>query len=324
MNTLLQRARSSEFVVKQKALVRETRNRLFDPQLRQIERARREVGRGADDVLVLGDSSCLWAAPTDTDMAGIPELVSRRIGGARMVTVTGPGFGPRQYADILRLFTRLERRPAAVVFAMAIRTSTMTHVTRHPVYRYAHVHREIAATLRSGERVRCLGRGSQPSRQDYREFFALEVETRWTGRTAIAHFRDGLRGKTAPPIADDVERMLFEYFHGQVITADNPELPHLTEFARRLRDYGVPATGYWTAPPLAEGERIFPGEFEAHVRSNLAHVQSALAAGDPRIELLDVHLTDDDFIDRRDATEHFALAGRAKIADAIAERLRGR
>jgi hypothetical protein len=306
-------------VQRQLTRVRVARDRLIDHPLRQLERARRRLASEDVDILLLGDSSMLCWSPRDTDRTMIPTMLAERL-DANVVTVQGPGYGAAIYSEVLRILGTLDRRPSAVVFAMATRTSTSTHEMRHPVVGYGRSLRALATVKGASRPIRFVGRGGSSHTAAEREaFYALPVTTRWSGDRNIDYFRRRLDGSGAPPWPQDLERLRFDYFHGEPVLPDNPGLPLIQQFGRRVEEYGVPAVGFWTKPPLQRGELHFPNEFESHVRGNLAQVQAALSAGAPTMPaLLDIDIADDEFEDSQNATEHFTYAGRAKIAEALA------
>lgn len=306
-------------VQRQLTRIRRARDRMIDHPLRQLERARQRLVSEDVDILLLGDSSMLCWSPRDTDRTMIPTMLADRL-GANVVTIQGPGYGAAIYGEALRILGTLDRRPSAVVFAMATRVSTSTHVMRHPVVGYPRSLRALATIKGAGRPIRYIGRGgSSHTDAERAAFYALPVTTRWSGDRTIDYFRRRLDGLGAPPWPQELERLRFDYFHGEPVLPDNPGLPMVEQFGRRLEEYGVPAVGFWTKPPLQRGELHFPNEFEAHVRGNLAMVQAALSAGAPSLPaLLDVDIEDDEFEDSQNATEHFTHAGRTKIAEALA------
>lgn len=302
--------------------IRSLRNRLVDQQLRQLEQLRRRVLQGVD-VVVLGDSSCLFGAPGDPDPAMIPELIGRELGGASVATIAGPGYSARMHAEVLRILGTLDRRPEFVVSSICVRTNISIHVTRHPVYEYAHSLAEMAGITSVSRRIRSLGRGYQPTEEDYERFRALPVRTRWSGDTTIGAFRNQLQGLGPHPWPPDKERLLFDYFHGELFSPETPGLVHLRELGHRFKDYGVPAVSYLTAVPLERGEHNYPGEFAQLARANVSLVADTIAAdAEPVWQLVDASLVDNDYVDSQDGVEHFALSGRLKIARAVATALR--
>ena len=301
---------------------RKLRNRWVNQELRQLEAVRRRLRAGEVDVLALGDSSFSTASPRDTDFTMIPALVGERLDNARVATVAGPGYGGFLYGEVLRILGTLDQRPAAVVFSFCIRTNTMVHIRHHPRYSYPVTKRTLAHTKSARHRIRAFGHGHDPTPEDYARFYELPVSTRWGGDATIGSFRGTLEGKGAPPWPDHVERTLFDYFHGEVIEPDDKDLPELTDFGARLNDYGVPAVGYWCLPPIARGERHFPGEFESHVRANWGLVSKTLSAAADDLTLVEPVLEDLDFEDSQNANEHFSSSGRATIADLLVAELR--
>ena len=309
---------------RQLSKLRRLRSRLVNVPLRQVEQARRRLETEDVDVLLLGDSSTLCWSLRDTDRTLLPELIGQRLGN--VVPLSGPGFGATIYAEAARLLTTMPRRPKAVVFTLALRTSTATHIVADPITGY---HRSLAAMSEvssARRRIRYLGRGGTYATDQERDaFLAQEVDSRWNGRRTIGWYREQLVGTGLPPWPIELERLRFDYFYGEQLHADNPRLDSLATLARRLEEYGVPVVGVWTRPPMQRGEMHFPGEFEAHVRSHKVLQDQALARGSSSVgPMLDIHLEDEDFEDSFNATEHFAYPGRVKVADAIADAVRSR
>jgi len=304
--------------------MRELKQRAVDQHRRQIEQARRAIIAGEVDVLLLGDSSCLWGSPHDPDPVMIPGLLQRELGSMRVVTIAGAGFAAGVYGDILRLFAQLDQRPGALVVAVAIRVNAMTHVTRNPSFRYERLRADLAAQG-PHEKVRHLFRGGKPDEAERAAFEQLEVVSRWGGRSTIGSYRTALSGRVTESMPREVGQQLFDYYHGEILTPDHPGLVEVRRFGDTVRQYGVPSALYWTVPPIERGESLFPGEFESHVRANLAHLQAALTPADESTPvLLDVPLADPDFADSTDGTEHYALSGRRKIAQAVVTELRAK
>lgn len=305
-----------------RARARNVRNRLVNQELKQLQAVRRQLLRGEVDVLALGDSSFTTPSPRDTDLRMIPQLLGESLDGARVATIAGPGLSGHLYGELLRILGTLEQRPEAVVFSFPIRTNAMTHVWRHPRYSYPTTHTALAKSVSAHTRIRAVGRGHAPTPRDYEAFEEIPVRTRWGGESTIGDFRSALQGHGPLPWPAEVERVLFDYFHGEIVEADNPYLPRLAEFGARLSEYGVPAVAYWTIPPLEEGERLFPGEFTDHVRANWEVVRKTLTSTTDRLTVVEPDLEDDDFEDVRNANEHFSFSGRRKIASLVAQRVR--
>lgn len=306
-----------------RARARKLRNRWVNQELKQLEAVRRRLQRGEVDVLAFGDSSFTTPSPRDTDFRMIPRLIGERLDGARVATVAGPGFSGYLFGEMLRVIGSLDQRPKAVVFSIPIRTNTMVHIRKHPRYSYPAMHQALAEMGGSTpRRIRAFGRGHDPTPEEYAAFGKLPVRTRWSGDTTIDGFRSQLKGRGPLPWPDELERVLFDYFHGEIVEPDDRDLPQLTEFGARLDDYGVPAVAYWTLPPIAEGERLFPGEFESHVRSNWELVRKTLTSATGNLAIVEPDLEDDDFEDVRNANEHYSYSGRCKIADLVVAELR--
>lgn len=304
--------------------LRELRNSNVDQQLKRVEQARRALKRGEVDVLFLGDSTCLFGAPRDEDTTMMPGLISRELGGARVLDISGPGYSAPLRSEILRFLGTLDQRPQALVASVCVRTSVAVHVTEHPVYSYVRSREALARIPSADRRVSYVRRSPRPDEEAYATFGALPVRTRWTGETTIGYFRSRLMGNGPLPWPGDLERLLFDYFHGEVVTADNPRLEASRAFGRQVREYGVPTVAYVPPVPIHQGERHYPGEFADLTLANRRVLERALAdSAGPDWRLVHEDLEDDDFVDHRDGVEHFAFSGRLKIARAVAGSLAG-
>lgn len=323
-STALHRAQGSVGVQRKLGELRKLRRRLIDVPLQQVERARRRLIDEDVDVLLLGDSSMLCWSLRDTDRSTLATLLGQRLGN--VVPVCGPGFGAEVYAETLRILGTLDKRPTAVVFTSTLRCSTGTHFLADPVYGYRRSIDHLAKVRSGRRRIRYVGRGTTTATEAERAaFLAQPVESRWTGEQTIGYYRNQITGLGLPPWPMELERVRFDYFYGEVLRPDHPGLQNLTAFAQRLEEYGVPVVGTWTRPPIQRGEMHFPGEFERHLRSQVALHDAALARGSGSIgPLLDIHLEDHEFEDSANATEHYAYPGRVKYADAIADAVRER
>ncbi|KRA38573.1 MULTISPECIES: hypothetical protein [unclassified Nocardioides] len=323
MRSTLFRARASIRVQKQLTRVRKLRDRWIDHPSRQIEQARRQLLTGDVDVLVLGDSSTLCWSLRDTDRTMIPELLGQRL-GSNVVSVAGPGYGARVYSEVLRILGTLEQRPKAVVIATAIRATSGTHIVEHPTTSYARSLASLAKVKTARRRVRSLGRGgSFITPEADAAYRALPVHSRWADDVTIGDYRKQLEGQGPPPWPIELEKLRFDFFHGEYVRDDDPQLAKLTELGRQIDAYGVPTVVYWTRPPKQRGEMHFPGEFEDHVRANLAVVEGALVKDCTSVTgMIDVDLEDEDYEDSQNGNEHYSFSGRTKLTDAIADRIR--
>lgn len=307
---------------KARARARELRGRLLSRELRQLEQVRRGLQRGEVDVLLLGDSTCLTAAARDTDLRMIPELLSGELGGARVAAISGPGFNPILHAEMLRVLSLLEQRPAAVVVSSVVRTS-MTQVAGHPVYRYPEVLAALSRITDGGRRIRSIGHGARPRPEDYAAFDAVELTTTWSGRTTIGQLRHPIKGLGPHPWPLEQQKRLFDYFHGEVLDPDAPVVDSWRLLGTRLRAYGVPVVSYHAPPPLPHGERLYPGEFTATHDVKWGLFKEALRsdAGE-MLTVVEPMFGDVDFEFGPNGTEHYSFSGRQLIAGTVAAALR--
>lgn len=302
--------------------MRQARNRWIDQTLLHVEHARRRLEQGDGDILLLGDSSCLYWAHSDTDRTLIPQLLAERT-GASIITVAGGGYDARMYDAILRVLSMVDHRPRAVLACLAIRPNTAIHVREHPLHGHGRTRAALARISPPLRGVRAFANGgSAAPKREVAEFRARTVTTRWGGTATIGERLAKVEGQGSPPWPVEVEQMRFDYFHGEAVHADNPGLADLTAFGRRLDDYGVPAVACWSQVPVAHGERLFPGEFEAAIQHDLGLVERALCEGASRLDgLLKPVIEDEDFQDYRNGIEHYSYSGRVKVADEMAKAL---
>ncbi|MDZ5620008.1 hypothetical protein SFC88_04195 [Nocardioides sp. HM23] len=302
--------------------MRQVRNRWIDQTLLRLEQARRQLEQGEGDILLLGDSSCLYWAHADTDRTLIPELLAERT-GASIVTVAGGGYDARMHDALLRVLGMADNRPRAVLACLAIRPNTATHVREHPLHGHGRTRAALARISPPLRRVRAFANGgSAAPKREVAEFRARTVTTRWGGTATLGERLAKVEGLGPPPWPTEVEQMRFDYFHGQPVHDDNPGLADLTAFGRRLDEYGVPAVVCWSQVPVAHGERLFPGEFETAIEHDLGLVEQALCQGSTRLDgLLKPVLEDTDFQDYRNGIEHYSYSGRVKVADEMAKAL---
>jgi hypothetical protein len=303
---------------------RQARNRWIDQTLLQLERTRRRLEQGEGDVLILGDSSCLYWAHTDTDRTLLPELIAKRT-GASILMVAGGGFDARMYDALLRVLEMVDHRPRAVLACVAIRPNTAVHVREHPLHGHARTRAALARISPPLGKVRSFANGgSAVPKREVAAFRALTVTSRWGGTKTLGERLEKIEGTGQPPWPEDVARTRWDYFHGEAVLEDNPGLADLTTFGRRLEAYGVPAVACWSQVPISEGERLFPGEFRPAIESDLALVEQALCRGATGLDgLLKPALEDADFQDYRNGIEHYTYSGRVKVADEIAKALAG-
>jgi hypothetical protein len=302
-----------------RSALRRTRDRWIDQTLVSVERARAALEAGQVDVLILGDSSSLSWAWSDTDRTLIPQMIAERT-GARVVTVAKGGYSAPVYDAVLRVLAELPQRPKALLTTACIRTAAFDHVRRHPIHGHARSIEALAKVKGDGGRIRAFARGGSTwTDRELAAFRALPMTTRWGGEQLIGDHLDRIEGMGPPPWPPEIERARYDYFNGEVLAEDCPELEHLDRYGRRLVDYGVPMAAYWVTPALAHGERLLPG-FTDHVRSNVAVLEKAWdLPGRGLGELIKLDLEDEDFQDVRNGIEHYTFSGRSKLADALIE-----
>src|SRR5580765_855815 len=239
-------------LARQRQKVREFRSRHLDLPMRQLAAARRALILGRADVVLMGDSCLLWGSPDDADPAMIETLLAKRL-GARVVSLAGAGFNPKIYAEFLRILSTLDRRPAALVTSVNVRTATTVHVRRHPQFSYE---RSYAAMAQVGSARRPLPSwraSAQGGEAAYAQFEALPVNTRWGGESTIGEFRRTLAGHGPAPWRPDLEARLFDYFHGEEVGPHHPSLADCALFGHRVAQYNVPNVSFLAAVPTACG-----------------------------------------------------------------------
>ncbi len=304
--------------------LRKYRIEFVNQEVLRLRRAARALRKGDVDVLFLAESSAIHISPADSDRRRLPEMLASELGDMNVLTIRGPGYNPAVFAELVRLLGTLPQRPRAVVLSVCVRTSTSVHVTRHPAYGYELSLGRLRRMDSLGGWVRAVGPRQPLTEEMYSHFEALPVVSRWETQSTIGEYRARLKGAGKSPVEPETRRVLFDYFHGEVVEPGHPKLEDWGELARRLADYGVPVIAYRTPVPLGPGELGFPGEFAAHVRRNHRVVESSLqdAAGPWLTLVARDDLPDDAFVDPEDASEHLSQRGRHLVAADVARAVR--
>lgn len=305
--------------------LRYLRDQIVDQQIRQLRQAVRRLRKGDVDVLILGDSSTLYVDQTEEDPRRLGQMIQDELGpDVSVATIAGPGSPPRLRAELIRVLTTLENRPKAVLLSIAPRTATAVHILRHPDYGYPRTLKYLSKVADADARLFSVSPHNRATKADFAEFHAQPVTTRWRTASSIGEFQRNLRGRRGAAEDIDRQRMLFDYFHGEIIGPDHPALADLAELGRRLRVYGVPVVLYQPPIPVERGEQYFPGEFAAHVDANSKTVLAAVTdeLGDLVDQVEQDQTPDEEFIDASDGSEHWNYIGRRKMAKVLADHLR--
>ncbi|GAB2974215.1 hypothetical protein [Nocardioides montaniterrae] len=312
----------SEIVMRARARARRARDRWIDQTLQKLEQARVAIEADEADVLVLAESSCLAWAYADTDTTLVPDLIAEQ-SGQRVVPIAGAGYDARMFDALIGSLSGMAKRPKAVVVAINVRTNTSTGVIAHPVHGHPRSLQALAALGPISGPVKAFGYGGTvQGKKEIEEFRTVPITTRWGGTSTTGEHLARLEGQGPPPWPIELERGRFDYFHGEVVGDDHPALESLASLGESLVAYGVPVVGYWALPPVEHGESLFPGEFAQHVAANLDKVERALdLEGHGFDALVRPVLAEDEFQDARNGTEHYAYAGRVKVAATVSENL---
>jgi hypothetical protein len=207
---------------------------------------------------------------------------------------------------------------------LALRAATGTHVVCHPEYGYRRSIEILKTVPDAKRRLRSISLKNRRTAKDFERFEALSVTTRWGYGSTIGEFLGKLRGRRGGPEDLEQQRALFDYFCGETIGPDHPQVAHATALGEALRAYGVPVIQFWAPIPFDKGESYFPGEFRAHVQSNVAVLQHAfdVGVGSLKVSMDPISTADDEFIDSSDASEHWNQAGRERVAALLASEIR--
>jgi hypothetical protein len=280
--------------------------------------------RGAD-VLYFGDSSLIHVSPTDTDKRRLGEMLAGE-SGLRIAQFYGPGYPAALHAQVARLLAGESGlpRPRCVIVSMPIRPTTHRHVVDHPVFGYASATAALATARRLDARlVRRLYK-EPPSAEAYARFSAIERRSRWQLANTIGEYRERLRGFDAATADEDLQRVIFDYFHGE-FSAEHPGLADWRRLGEYLRALDVPVIAYRTFMPLESGARLFGDDFVEHVDENYGlgekHLFEGLGGG---AALQFEPPPDRMFIAAQDSTEHLNEQGRRHVVAALCAAIRDR
>lgn len=271
--------------------------------------------RGTGKVVYFGESSLVHISPTDTDRRRLGEMLA----GAADTNIAqyyGPGYSAALHAEMARLMVDLPR-PRCVVVSLLIRATTHRHVTDHPVFGY----RTAIAALRSASKINAhlLSKlyKAPASEADYARFEAIERDSYWGWANTIGEYRRRLRGYDPHSADENLQAILFDYFHGEY-SAASPGLQDWRSFGERLRMLGVPVVAYRTYMPLERGARLFGDDFVAHVEQNFSLVEESFFAGLGGGESVQIGLLPDSlYVSSTDATEHLNENGRRRVVGAL-------
>jgi len=305
--------------------VRGWRDQLVDPQLTQLRRTVRAFESGPVDVLMFGDSSSAYVGADDVDQRRLPEMVADELGPERrLVQVSGPGYNPELFDQFIRILGTLPHRPRVVVLTLNLRTATATHVVCHPEYGHRRSIEILTGIRDANQRLRSVSLKNRRTAKQFEQFEALPVSTRWAYGRTIGEFLAQVRGRRGGPENAEQQRALFDYFCGETIGPDHPQVARAAALGETLRAYGVPVIQFWAPIPFDRGETYFPNEFREHVESNLQVVQGAFdaAVGSVKQGMAPFATADDEFIDSGDASEHWNQAGRQRAAVLLASEIR--
>jgi hypothetical protein len=247
------------------------------------------------------------------------------LSGLSFRPVSGPGYAATLFREYAAVIAQANKRPRLAVVSINLRAfSDDWFFTPRWMY---------AATV---DYLRLLAK--PPTLSDVPAWLASgedDPAVWWAARTrrdasghealfqAINARRNRLMAAPTPGLSPEAakRRQLFIKHYMTDITPTHPMIGHLLDTAATLSRAGVTTLFYLTPIDVEGGMSLVGEEFAATASANAKRVAQALA--EAGVDCLDLSalLPEDRFVDRDYACEHLDLAGRRRVAEALAAHL---
>ncbi|WP_428561344.1 MAG: hypothetical protein ACP59X_18730 [Solidesulfovibrio sp. DCME] len=245
--------------------------------------------------------------------------------GLDIYPVSGAGYAAVLYREYAGLAATAAKKPRLAIIGVNLRSFSDDWLfTPRWVYAATAAYlRLLAAPPTPADLPGWLGRG----KADPDAFWRQRTDRPQAGHEALfARLnagRDALLAAAPPGLSPDEAGRRTHFINNYMtqITPDHPMLAALSETAQRLARAGVPTVFYLT-PIDVEGGRQLVGEaLVANVAANSQCIAETLRGQGATCLDLSALLPTDRFVDREYACEHLDLAGRRRVAEALAQAL---
>ncbi len=286
-------------------------------------RFRDTLQNGPVSVIYCNDS-VMGGHTDDEPRTTIAEMLGRAT-GLDIQPISGAGYTAVLFREYAGLVARSANRPRLAIIAVNLRSFSDDWLfTPRWIYAATTAYlRLLAAPPSPADLPDWLRQG----KADPDAFWRRRTDRPQAGHDALfARLnagRDALLAAAPPGLSpeDASRRTHFINNYMTQITPDHPMLAALAETARRLARAGVPVLFYLT-PIDVEGGRQLVGEaLVANVAANSRFLAQALTGAGAACLDLSGLLPADRFVDREYACEHLDLAGRRRVAEALAPAL---
>lgn len=218
-------------------------DRYIDVELRQLRAIQRAYSAPhGPEVLVFGDSSMFWTAPTDDDARRVIDMIRDELGtGVGVVAAFGAGYHARLVLAFLAALERCRSRPRVVVVPTAV-LLTSTAWLNHPDFNFVLAAGAIRKAAETGSRPRRVGRaepevadaydrrpapslvGAERTLGELRMLIHAKAETKWQKSIRLQH--------------------RFDYYNGERFDDETEGIVLTRELGRKLTALELPSVAY--------------------------------------------------------------------------------
>lgn len=247
------------------------------------------------------------------------------LGGLSIHPVSGPGYAATLFREYAAVIAQAKHRPRLAIVSINLRAfSDDWFFTPRWMYTASVDYLRLLAKPPTLADVPAWLVSGQ---DDPADWLASRTRRDASGHEALFREMNARRNRlmTAPtPDLSPEEakrRRLFIKHYMTDIPPNHPMIGHLLDTAATLSRAGVKTQFYLTPIDVEGGMSLVGGEFAATASDNARRVVKALT--DAGVDCLDLSalLSEDLFVDRDYACEHLNLAGRRRVAEALAAHL---
>jgi len=292
--------------------------RLFDPDLRELERLMRAYRRSGPRVLCWHDSVWISIAREDTDRRAVGQLLRERVDD--LFYLGRGGYHAGVYRAFARALPALRTRPDVVVFPLTLPRGTSVQWRMRPDLRFEETISRLEQYLHRRRRFGWMvPPPAVPAPEAWAAYEALPVHSRFSALQTVAEF-EAL--KRAPAGTEDERRSraaeLFAFHFGHTTPADNERYVELVDAIRVIRDAGIRAAVYVTPLNVEGGTELLGSAFAAHLRDELSALRDVLAPTGADFADFSAEFGADMFFHRWHSAEHLRMDGRRRLAELVA------
>ena len=279
------------------------------------------------DVLYFGDSSIRYHGRLDNDTTGIDQIFQKKT-GLSICSIANAGFSPLLYSQYIKLLDKTSYQPKLVIIPLNLRTSFTVPAARRPAFDFAM--RQIDISFR---------RSGSFDLVKYLQYRFLGMEERltesWKQQPVVYN---GNRLGTHSSIQDDSripveldyapERehfyarqlgLKYRYHYMAPLSEADEMFNSIDDIIKYARSKNIQLLFYLTPINYQDGKKYSGEAFTEQNNKNIATITKYVQARGVKLLNLANALSPADFVDKRDAYEHFNFKGRDFIAEQVAK-----